>query len=76
MLKFIANFFGSKKAPESTVPYKVEPPVDVPVVNSPKPVVNGRKQAPKKPTTTTAPGNSPAKKSSASKKATTPKNKK
>ena len=64
MLKFIANFFGSKKAePVTEAPYKVEAPevasITAPVVNTPKATVNGRKKpAPKKPAATVT-GNTP-----------------
>ena len=68
MLKFIANFFGLKKAPESKVPYKIETPVETPVVNNVKTVVNGRKPPTKKTKNNVATGNAPVKKSSTKKK--------
>ena len=60
MLKFIANFFGSKKAePVVEAPYKVETPEVAPVVNTPAPTVNGRKKPAPKKTADVATGNTP-----------------
>lgn len=62
MLKFMKNFFGFGAAEPTAAPYKVEAPVvnATPVVNTPQPMVNGRK--PVKPAPARATGNVPAKK--------------
>lgn len=61
MLKFMKNFFGFGPAEPSAAPYKVEAPVvdAAPVVNTPQPMVNGRKTA--KPAPARATGNIPKK---------------
>ena len=70
MLKFMKNFFGFGQAEPSAAPYKVEAPVvdTTPVVNTPQPMVNGRKTAKAAPARAT--GNVPAKKPATKKPAT------
>lgn len=70
MLKFMKNFFGFGPAEPTAAPYKVEAPVvdTTPVVNTPQPMVNGRKTA--KPAAPQATGNVPAKKATPKKPAT------
>ena len=71
MLKFIKNFFGFGPAEPTAAPYKIEAPavnttvVETPVVNTPQPMVNGRK--PVKAAPASATGNVPAKKAPAKK---------
>lgn len=66
MLKFMKNFFGfgaSESNTASAAPYKIEAPTvtdSKPVVNTPQPMVNGRKTAKAAPARAT--GNVPAKK--------------
>lgn len=70
MLRFIHSFFKStraQKTEEAVAPYKIETPAApvveaAPVVNTPAPVINGRRKPAAKKTADVVTGNKPVKK--------------